>query len=42
MSGVEDAIGADHIFPSVQAGVDDFLALQSEQEATTDRPSETP
>ena len=25
-SGVEDAIGADHIYPAVQDGVDDFLA----------------
>ena len=41
-SGVEDAIGADHIFPSVQGAVDAFLASHPEGAATTDRPSETP
>jgi hypothetical protein len=25
-SGVEDAVGPDHIYPSIQDGVDDFLA----------------
>jgi len=41
-SGVEDAIGADHIYPSVQGAVDDFLARHPDEAATTGRPSETP
>ncbi len=33
-SGVEDAVGPDHIYPSVQAGVDDFLARHPEAAPT--------
>jgi SulP family sulfate permease len=38
-SGVEDAIGADRIFPSVRAGVIAYLARYGGAERSTDRPT---
>jgi hypothetical protein len=35
-SGVEDAVGSDHIYTRVQDGVDDFLARQGQDTATNE------
>ena len=37
-SGVEDAVGPDHIYPTIQDGVDDFLTRHPEA-GRRDRPA---